>query len=963
MVTRHKRKLYIIARSRLLWYNIYVILVVMWIGELMENLSIDLLGLSVRTSNCLKRANIFFVSELMELTEAEMTSFKNMGAKSIQELLDLQSRIREYPNFDTWDIKHATLEVKNRDININEELMINKAFPESIGRKITSIVFTDEHGRICQDIIEIGRFALSLRTSNCLNRNNILSLQELVNMKYKDIQNIDSMGKKSLDELIECIKDHTKVYYDETIREKNVAILELYQVIKKNILEEMPGFDMLLFSETIKELLFKNDSLIVTGQDVDKIIYSEEFQLRVVNAEEILVDFENYFYSMFSSNTIVIDLSILSSRVPSLLSRPGLVESAVGSLLMKKKIEKFNSGYRLKLPNVIEWIDTLKEKQKVSVKLRLEGKTLEECGKILGVTRERVRQQVSKAFLQKCVILREDDYKYWYCEYSLDAEMMHMIFEVDDVTYRYLGIAYKQGNKNLESLCDDKNFTIHFYSNYQKYINRNSIVVGNEYVPCKREKLYQKLAQFMCSDTSMSFEDLYYHYLQLLKKNGLENNERLLFPSERAFEARLQDSQYILMKYGRKMRYYPIEEYDIEELVNGLHLEQYCNLEISSLKIFRDSAELMEEYNLIDEYELHNLLKKTENIWNPNNKYNVVLTRMPFLAFGEVDRKKQTESLLFQVAPVTAEEFGEFYEMEYGVLARTAMANMIPYVNMYYHNGMLSVDQPKLSTEEIVYMQSLLVDDFYFIDDINKMYVQKFGNENQIRMNPRSYKKLGYRVYANYIIKVSYPSAVNYFTRKFLENKFFDLKKYDTRLAYLPVSNAVLDKLRSNYDLLECGDKEYITYEHFSKVEPEMTKENLILYVDDAIAYSDRAHFFTIKYLKNHGFKSRLHELGFLDWFNAALLKNSKKIRFIRAGGEILFYQNINQATCVDFLRYILLDKVKMDIVDFLQFIEEEYGIEFSKDKVTWIIKDTEMYYDSTMEKIYKSKEYFYEEI
>ena len=76
-----------------------------------------------------------------------------------------------------------------------------------------------------------------------------------------------------------------------------------------------------------------------------------------------------------------------------------------------------------------------------------------------------------------------------------------------------------------------------------------------------------------------------------------------------------------------------------------------------------------------------------------------------------------------------------------------------------------------------------------------------------------------------------------------------------------------------------------------------------------------------------------------------------------------LFYQKINQATCVDFLRYILTDKVKMDIIDFLQFIEKEYGIRFSKEKVTWIIKDTEMYYDSTMEKIYKSKEYFYEEI
>lgn len=927
----------------------------------MENLSIDLLGLSARTSNCLKRANIIFISELMELTEADMASFKNMGAKSMQELLNVQNSIKG--DFDIWDIKYACQEVKKIDVDIKDDLIINRVFPEAIGKKVVSTEFIDENDRICEDGIENARAVLSVRTINCMFKNNILNFQDLLPMKYQDVISIDSMGAKSINELVEYLKKHIRVSYDESSLEKKATILDIYNALEKNILEEMPNFEIHLFADTIKELLYINDSLLGLEDDSEKVILSDEFQEKVINTKRVQEVFETYFLSMFISSTIVIDLSILSSRVPTLLMQPGLVELIVGSLLKKNKIEEYNNGYRRRLLYLNDWIKTLKENQKVAVELRLEGKTLEECGKILGVTRERVRQLVSKAFRLKNVYLREDDFKYWYCEYDLDAEMMKMIFDVDEVAYRYYGIAFKRGTKSLDDISDDKNLTIHYYTNYQKYVNRNSIIVGNEYVPCKREKLCQKLAQFMCTNTSMSFEEFYGYYLQLLKKNGLEKNERLLFPTERAFEARLQDSPYVLMKYGRKMRYYPIEEYDIEELVNGLHLGQYYNLEISALKIFRDSSELMEEYNLIDEYELHNLLKKTENIWNLNNKYNVVLTRMPFLAFGEVDRAKQTEHLLFQVAPVTAEEFGEFYEMEYGVLARTAMANMIPYVNVYYHNGILSVDQPALLPEEVEYMKSLLTEDLYFIDDINEMYVRKFSDENQIRMNSKSFKELGYRVYANYLIKDSYSSAVNYFTQKLLENKSFDLKTYDTRLAYVQVFNTVLDKLRSNYDLLECGDKEYITYEHFSNVEPEMTKESLMLYVDEAVAYSNGAQFFTIKYLKNHGFRSSLHELGFLDWFNAALLKNSKRIRFIRAGGEILFYQKINQATCVDFLRYILTDKVKMDIIDFLQFIEKEYGIRFSKEKVTWIIKDTEMYYDSTMEKIYKSKEYFYEEI
>ena len=56
-----------------------------------ENLyrSIEELELSVRSSNCLKNANIKYIWELVQKTEAEMLKTKNFGRKSLNEIKEI----------------------------------------------------------------------------------------------------------------------------------------------------------------------------------------------------------------------------------------------------------------------------------------------------------------------------------------------------------------------------------------------------------------------------------------------------------------------------------------------------------------------------------------------------------------------------------------------------------------------------------------------------------------------------------------------------------------------------------------------------------------------------------------------------------------------------------------------------------------------------------------------------------
>ena len=60
-------------------------------AKLNENLfrSVDELELSVRSANCLQNANIKFIGELVQRTEAEMLKTKNFGRKSLKEIKEI----------------------------------------------------------------------------------------------------------------------------------------------------------------------------------------------------------------------------------------------------------------------------------------------------------------------------------------------------------------------------------------------------------------------------------------------------------------------------------------------------------------------------------------------------------------------------------------------------------------------------------------------------------------------------------------------------------------------------------------------------------------------------------------------------------------------------------------------------------------------------------------------------------
>lgn len=55
--------------------------------------SIDDLDLSQRPNNCLRRAGITTIGQLCELTETQLKKIRNMGIKSVKEVIDALARV------------------------------------------------------------------------------------------------------------------------------------------------------------------------------------------------------------------------------------------------------------------------------------------------------------------------------------------------------------------------------------------------------------------------------------------------------------------------------------------------------------------------------------------------------------------------------------------------------------------------------------------------------------------------------------------------------------------------------------------------------------------------------------------------------------------------------------------------------------------------------------------------------
>ncbi|WP_461205031.1 DNA-directed RNA polymerase subunit alpha C-terminal domain-containing protein [Clostridium sp. DL1XJH146] len=130
-----------------------------------DNIMIEELDLSPRSYNALKRAKIQRVKQLIELDYEKLISIRNMGKKSVSEILDKIEQIKANGVMSSLPQKKIDL------IDLNVE----KTFMDELG--------------------------FSVRAQNALLNYGVREFIQLDRLSYKEISEIKNLGKKTVDEI------------------------------------------------------------------------------------------------------------------------------------------------------------------------------------------------------------------------------------------------------------------------------------------------------------------------------------------------------------------------------------------------------------------------------------------------------------------------------------------------------------------------------------------------------------------------------------------------------------------------------------------------------------------------------------------------------------------------------------------------------------------------------------------
>lgn len=912
-----------------------------------ENIEIEKIKLSVRAYNCLKNSMINTLDELMALDNDDLIKIRNLGEKSLYELNELRKNVND-GRIPFKDIKSNNY----KELNFNDIKLVRLLTEE--GKQIETILFYYLNEYYTEDLL-IKDLNLSVRSYNGLTSAGFNYVSELLDINYLEFVSIKNLGEKSRKEILRKIKDNTHITYKKDYESANffTDFEKCIDWILKDFNNSKISFDVTTFKTNII-----NNLKIITKENLFQFNDIESFLKEGCNS----IIYESQFFKSLFKDEIVRNISTIAEATfddinkffPKHITETNLLFNLVNNMVEENIIERVEGKYKVYYPTLFEIINNISnERDKLIIESRFSGKTLEKVGCMLNLTRERVRQKEAK-IIKKLPRVKEDAFKNIFEKYDWNKDAFIKSFEIDDRVYYYLNYKYTKGTIELEKTLEDNNIPVKVRQRIESFIYKDYLLVGNTRIKKEKQHILEYVLKSFCKD-DISVDDLRDIYAMFLEDFNLYS-EKLKYPI-RYFESTLANSNKVLWKLKKRLRYFDFSEFNAQKIISILSLEKYQNVEISALKIFNDYNEVMDEWGIKDEYELHNLMKK---VIGDKNDLGIKFLRMPNIEFGNADRDMQVLELLIQSAPIENYNLAKLYEIEYGVKVETALANYFKSIEEYYHQGKYSIDYKSLNHYELEEMKEVLNDDIYLLNEVKDLYKKKFPQGDIATINPYSLRCLGFKVTSLFIYSDKFTSLEDFIKQKILNNDIFDatnlIKRFSNNQSFYNTFKAK----KFEYEIIEFEPNIFITRNRLER--NGINKKDLLDFVKSVDEFIDE-EIFTIKLLKKRGFEHYLDNLGFGELFYSSILKYSEKYKSRRVDGSIIFKKSKDIITLNDLIEHIVTKFRKIDVYDLIDYVYEEYGIRINKWKISNIANEKELYYDSIMEKIYIDYDEYFEEI
>lgn len=879
---------------------------------------IAVLNLSVRATNCLRRAGMHTVGALIEYPSEQFAAIRNIGIKTVEEIQTILAEIKN---------GSERFLLVSADMLIEETETLN---PSNSNALVT--VFKDDFGVVEGDI-SIEKLAIPLRAKNCLINAGYTCFSQLVGLTFEEMMKIKNMGQKTATELLTFIGEHQVSF--EVQENDSTERSSLNELAKELNVCWSGNINMWLREIVAIKKDFPEDN-------------NDAFLFKLYDCEFARSTIKQFVLSSLNHSEDGISRTKLFELVPSHLYNTIALEAILLEMESSSQITIDNQVISIRYMSVNEFLKTIpNERHRKIIQMRMQGQSLQQIGETMSLTRERVRQLIIKPLKQR-PRLREDKYAYIFKNYYFSEEDFCRAFGEGVETYNYLETVYPTtiaSRKSMNEILSDLSVPLALRKASEKVIYKDYIIVDNIRLRKQRQVLVKYFIKTQCKEVT-EYDHFYEQYHLWLDSLEIADGSSLYIDS-RTYENHVSLSKYVLWNQGRCFRYYNISDYDYTELLSVINLEQFENIELSSLKFFREYPELMYQYDIHDEYELHNLLKK---IW-PEEKDFVFFKKMPTIEIGVGNRDKQLLDLLMQCAPISNEDFAAKYEEIYGVKAATVLANYLDSLDIYLYDGIYSIDSKELPSAEADRMKELLADNFYTISEVKNLYIQNFPSSDVSNINPYTLKKLGFLVYAGnngYIVRNCYSSSSDYFNDILTKSDIVDMRTKNSTLCYIGAYQAELYALKDNYEIVEFSPLQYINIRRLCAL--GITKEDVRNYCYTVASFVKFGDYFTIKSIRQDGFVHAMDTLGFDDWFYSSLLTiNRDLFSHQRIGGTRVMSKGKNVVTLSKFLENILKENGETSIVDLLNILTNRFGANFSKERLVEFIREADFDYDSAL--------------
>lgn len=966
-----------------------------YLDTYLNNVQLEKLNLSARSFNALKKEGYNYIKEIAFFTEFDYRKIRNLGTKSIKEII---KKVQQYLEFIISDKDNP-----NRFEDENDEYI------NQINCDDSFFTFEQHESKKLQEMydyytyITLNSINISTRSYNCLQNAGIYYLSQLLEMNSTDIRNIKSLGSKSFREIMFIRKKFLYHYY-ELQKEKEVncpnnnsdisLVFLTPKIIKlsnendicingrKEYVHDTSINKVINNLSAIKKLeklnVLKLSDLLLKG--VDEIIYTNFSKKDICN--EIVTDIKSYI-----ENNLIIPnnekslFKVISQKISAYVE-----EYKFKGVSRIDTINFFSEKYSKE--NVLSVIEQLVEERtlfiyeddklffrydsfpsflysirnNIDVRLkdimfsRIDGVVLEEIAKKYGTTRELIRQQESK-FFKKYVynddniirVFKEDKYEYLFTTYDIKKDDFITIFSEKERTYNYLKLRYKHGKKLLFESINDLLLPKRFRALIEKYFDKDFYIIDGNKIRAKKGALLN----YYCSKnllTQLRLNDVIDGFNDFIK----EYDEKFqILTNDHTAEGYISRLNNIVQSLYRKYRYYDYSLYDWEFFFNEINLESYDGLEIYTSLLFRKHHHLMEKYNILDCYELHNILKKMYD----NNEFKISFGRMPQITIGKFNKKEYLLKVLEEHGELTNKQFAEILDEQLGIgqQALSWLLEIKEYslLDKYIFNYDNKIDETLLTI-----LSKTLTDDFYFISEVEKI----IEINNYIFNNSHALFKvlinLGYNVYSKCIIKNSY-SQTSYFKEKLLENDILNINDF-RKCQVIGVFNETFKDLQMNYDIIKFDEHTCI---NFRKLESSgISKQDLIDYAEAVIEIVGEKYF-TIHSLNKSGFSSKLEELGFDDIFFESILKNNYRISSFKLNNKSVFRRTNSPISRKTFINSIIEEYRYIGTDDLINLLKENYGLNIDILLLKLVTEDTDIYYNSIMDTFYINYQTFLEEV